>query len=82
MSAKPKAVLPAVTELAWAYRRCFDTEDGLRVLGDLKAKFDTSRPRFPGGSICPLTAALIDGQCAVLKEIETAISTASKSSEP
>jgi hypothetical protein len=64
----------AMRELANCYARVFGTEDGKRVLLDLQAKFSHKRPRFKIDSKSnSIDAALIDGQCNVLKEIEDAI---------
>ena len=61
-------------DLAGAYARCFGgTEDGKRVLADLRAKFGHERPRFPWGERPDhVQAAKIDGQCDVLRDIEAA----------
>lgn len=60
---------------ARAYARLFVTEDGRTVLEDLQRKFGHARPRFDirDRNHSAVTAALIDGQCAVLREIEQAI---------
>lgn len=69
-------------KLAEAYRATFTTDAGKRVLADLRAKFGHDRPRFVFnglGQDSPVTyAAKVDGQCDVLREIETAISLAEK----
>lgn len=63
--------------LAVAYAMAFSTQAGQRVLEDLRTKFAHTRPRFgikPGGQRADHTlAAIIDGQCSVLREIEEAI---------
>jgi hypothetical protein len=60
---------------ARAYARTFATEDGKMVLEDLRRKFAHTRPRFDtrDKSQSAITAALIDGQCTVLREIEQAV---------
>ncbi len=60
---------------AKAYARLFVSEDGRTVLEDLRRKFGHARPRFDARdkNHSTVTAALIDGQCAVLREIEQAI---------
>jgi len=62
-------------ETAAAYARCFVSPDGQRVLEDLRRKFSHERSRFslhlPNQSA--VTAAIIDGQCSVLREIEQAV---------
>lgn len=60
---------------AKTYARLFGTEDGRAVLDDLRRKFGHSRPRFDVREKNPstVTAALIDGQCSVLRELEQAI---------
>ena len=62
-------------ETAAAYARCFATPDGQRVLEDLRRKFGHERSRFslhlPNQST--ITAAIIDGQCSVLRELEQAV---------
>lgn len=63
--------------LAVAYAMTFSTPAGQRVLADLQTKFAHTRPRFgvsPGQHRADHTlAAIIDGQCTVLREIEEAI---------
>jgi hypothetical protein len=61
--------------VACAYARLFKSEDGATVLKDLRAKFGHERPRFDLQDLRNSLpqAAVIDGQCAVLREIETAI---------
>lgn len=63
--------------VANAYARLFLTEDGKVVLEDLRRKFGHSRPRFDlrDKNHSTVTAALIDGQCGVLREIEQAMRT-------
>jgi beta-lactamase class D len=60
---------------AKAYARLFLTDDGKVVLEDLHRKFGHARPRFDvrDRNHSTVTAALIDGQCWVLREIEQAI---------
>jgi hypothetical protein len=60
---------------AKAYARAFATEDGKVALEDLRRKFAHTRPRFDirDKNQSTITAALIDGQCTVLREIEQAI---------
>jgi hypothetical protein len=60
---------------ARTYARVFSTDDGKAVLQDLQKKFSHTRPRFKDTDErhSTVTAALIDGQCAVLREIEAAI---------
>jgi len=63
--------------IAVAYAMTFASPCGQRVLKDLQIKFAHTRPRFgvvPGQSRSDHTlAAIIDGQCSVLREIEKAI---------
>jgi len=62
------------SEMAACYARVFaGTPDGKRVLADLQVKFSHDRPRFSGDRPNAITGAVIDGQCAVLKEIESAV---------
>ena len=65
----------AARELASVYARVFGSEDGARILADLRMKFGHHRPRFvfAGGRHDSVAAAKIDGQCDVLREIEEAI---------
>lgn len=64
----------AARATARAYARCFASGDGAAVLKDLQAKFSHRRPRFVLNAPEPaLRAAMIDGQCLVLGEIEDAI---------
>jgi hypothetical protein len=60
---------------AKAYARLFVSEDGKAVLEDLRRKFGHTRPRFDARdkNHSTVTAALIDGQCTVLCEIEQAV---------
>jgi hypothetical protein len=60
---------------AKAYARLFLSEDGKTVLEDLRRKFGHSRPRFDvrDKDHSTITAAIIDGQCGVLREIEQAL---------
>lgn len=65
-------------ELAKAYAAALNgTEEGRKVLRDLQRKFSHRRPRFFQNGTT-VSAALIDGQCAVLREIEQAIQHGSK----
>lgn len=70
---------PRLTKLdldtAGAYARVFlGTEDGKRVMEDLRLKFGHSRQRFPKGQRPDhVAAAVIDGECNVLREIEQAV---------
>lgn len=66
----------AAQETANAYFRLFSTDDGRRVLADLRSKFPPDAPRFPArdsGPHDPLAAAVIDGRCHVVREILKAI---------
>ena len=67
--------LQSARETACTYARVFSTDDGKAVLLDLQRKFGHDRPRFDLRDLRNAlpAAALIDGQCAVLREIETAI---------
>jgi hypothetical protein len=61
--------------MAATYARVFSgNEDGKAVLSDLRRKFGHARPRFDirDKNHSSITAALIDGQCSVLLEIEAA----------
>ncbi len=60
---------------AKTYARLFTTDDGKSVLEDLRRKFGHARPRFDvrDKNHSTVTAALIDGQCTVLREIEQAM---------
>lgn len=60
---------------ARAYARVFVTDDGKHVLEDLRRKFGHDRARFDvrDKHQSSVVAAVIDGQCTVLREIETAI---------
>lgn len=75
MSASQNSVKQqAANDLASAYARVFlGSDDGKRVLADLLAKFPTARARFDLANPEPLKAAIIDGQCTVIHEIETAL---------
>lgn len=61
--------------VAKAYARLFASAEGKTVLADIRAKFGHERPRFDILNPSPnLTlAAMIDGQCSVLRDIEAAI---------
>lgn len=63
----------ALDAMAQHYTECFaKSESGRVVLEDLLIKFSPTRPRFtPGGS--SVTAALIDGECNVIREIQNAL---------
>lgn len=60
---------------AKAYARLFASDDGKIVLADIRAKFGHERPRFdilqPTHDL--VHAAVIDGQCSVLRDIEAGI---------
>lgn len=68
-----------VRELAACYARVFlGSEDGKRVLADLRAKFGLHRlvfQRGENGRHDTLAAALIDGERHVISEIEGALKT-------
>ncbi len=72
---EPRPAVPVTArDIAGAYARLFHGDDGGRVLADLRAKFSHSRPRFPKGERPDHSrAAVIDGECNVLREIEEAI---------
>jgi len=61
--------------MACAYARLFSSDDGKIVLEDLRRKFGHSRPRFDRceNHHSTVAAALIDGECTVLREIEMAV---------
>lgn len=67
--------MQAANETARTYARVFSSDDGKAVLDDLRKKFGHDRPRFDLRDLRNALpqAALIDGQCSVLREIETAI---------
>lgn len=72
-------------ELAGAYRRCFATEDGQRVLEDLRRKFGLEGLVFKpaeNGRYDYLAAALRDGQRRVMSEIEGALRVAGAPGKP
>jgi hypothetical protein len=60
------------------YRRTFGTEDGEKVLANLKAYFRMTRPAFERGlsnhNYDPIAAALRDGQREVILFIEHKLS--------
>lgn len=58
--------------LANAYRVCFSTPSGKRVLDDLERKYSPDRPRFLTGA-CAVTAALRDGESNVVFNIRQAM---------
>lgn len=61
-------------EVGAYYAEAFGTPAGMKVLADLRAKFDHRRARYPLSERSDHTrAAVIDGQCSVLGEIEDAI---------
>ncbi|SKB08678.1 hypothetical protein SAMN02745166_04991 [Prosthecobacter debontii] len=61
-------------DLGKCYARVFlGSEDGKRVLADLLAKFPPNAVRFDLSNPEPLKAALKDGQCSVINEIEQAV---------
>lgn len=73
-AAKPPLGGPGT--LAASYAITFTGEHGARVLADLVAKFGHDRPRFSGDPRDRpnfTLAAMIDGECRVLREIEAAI---------
>jgi len=75
--AKLRREMQEMAELANVYRRVFGSEDGQRVLLDLTKKFGHTRPRFRlHQDSSAIDAAIIDGQCSVLKEIQDAIAIA------
>jgi hypothetical protein len=63
----------AALELASLYVRTFSTPDGKRVLADLFKKLDPSRSRFSMERPNSHSAARIEGQCDVWREISNAI---------
>lgn len=74
MKPQPDKQASTVQRVAMCYFRLFSTPDGKKVLADLKAKFGEERPRFKrGGSTAIQDAAIIDGECNVLREIRQAI---------
>lgn len=59
--------------VAKAYARLFSSDDGKRVINDLRRKFPHNRDRFTRENAYSMVgAARIDGECAVLREIEQA----------
>ncbi len=61
---------------AAAYARLFASEDGARVLADIRAKSDPSRSRFIGRKLHEdplINAALLDGRALVMHDIDAAI---------
>jgi len=71
--AKRQAMAEAV---AAAYARLFLSDDGKVVLEDLRRKFGHDRDRFTArNNYSTVGAAVVDGQCQVLREIELAIKT-------
>src|SRR5262245_5147512 len=84
MTHEPEFHKPSVREtdrtardLAACYARLFlGSEDGKRVLADLRRKFGLQRlcfQRNEGGRFDYLSAALIDGERRVISEIEGAL---------
>ena len=67
----------AAKDLANCYARVFlGSEDGKRVLADLRVKFGLKRKSFPRGNgprHDPIEGAIIDGERGVMIEIENAI---------
>lgn len=67
----------ATRDLAACYARVFlGTEDGKRVLADLRAKFGLNRLVFHpgnGGRFDTVAAALIEGERRVMADIESAL---------
>ncbi len=79
MNTSQNNIKQSSNDLAMAYARAFlGSEDGKRVLADLKAKFPVNRSRFDLANPEPLKAAIIDGQCTVIEEIETALRSGSQ----
>jgi hypothetical protein len=75
---QPKSRTPSGEpgSLAVSYAMVFASPHGQRVLADLRLKFGHHRPRFPiNRNERPdhAKAAVIDGECNVLREIESAI---------
>lgn len=61
----------AARKLAGAYRECFGSEPGQRVLADLLEEFPPARPRFSSATgFDPVKAAVADGQSQVTFHIE------------
>ncbi len=64
-------------EMAACYLRVFSSDDGRRVLADLRGKFGLHRLTFhrkPDGTYDTHAAALLDGERRVMSEIEDALS--------
>lgn len=65
----------ALDVLAADYVACFSTPSGKTVLADLRKKFGLDRRRFDPRASNPsaTAAALIEGECNVLRDIEAAL---------
>jgi hypothetical protein len=65
----------ALDALAADYVACFSTPSGKTVLDDLRKKFGLDRRRFDPRVSNPsaTAAALIEGECNVLRDIEAAL---------
>jgi hypothetical protein len=65
----------AKKQLATQYRTCFSTDSGKIVLADLKLKFSLDRRRFDPRERNPSAtlAAIVEGECNVLRDILAAI---------
>ena len=73
---KPRNPSGEPGSMAVSYALTFASPHGQRVLADLRLKFGHERPRFPfanGNRPDHAKAAVIDGECNVLREIEAAI---------
>jgi hypothetical protein len=70
-------------EIGLYYAATFATPAGQKVLADLRLKFSHERPRFPLSEESDnIRAAVVDGQCSVLLEIEEAIREGTRFHEP
>ncbi len=81
----PERDMQTPLELAKCYARLFATDDGARVLADLRRKFGLSRlvwSKGEQGRYDTIAAALTDGERRVMSEIENAIATGSVNSKP
>jgi hypothetical protein len=69
------AAKDARAELAAAYHETFSSPHGKTVLDDLRQKFGLDRRRFDPRSHNPsaIAAAIIEGECNVLRDIEAAL---------
>ena len=72
---KSTAAKDARAELAAAYVETFSTVYGRTVLDDLRRKFGLDRRRFDPRQYNPsaIAAALVEGECNVLRDIEAAL---------